>query len=239
MTIAVCLASYNGYEFIRLQIDSILAELGYSDILIISDDGSSDDTVKEVLSISDPRILLFQNSRNLGYVKNFEAAVARVDNAEYIFFSDQDDLWPSGRIKEMIASLRASNKNILFGSFDLIDGERYSKQTNPPLFASSRFTNLYRLFLGLPHFPYYGSTMVITREARSYLFPVPLFGISHDIWAALLGIIKDDIAYLPKVVTHRRLHQGNLTNPARTTYSKIKTRILWLIGLIIFLLRRL
>ncbi len=237
MTIAVCMASYNGGRFIQEQITSILSELGPFDVLLISDDGSTDDTIEKILSIVDSRILIFQNTRNLGYVRNFEAAIARVVDAEYIFFSDQDDVWSPGRLREMVVCLRKSRKNILFGLFDVIGEPSFSDVVRSDQIPNNRFKSLYRLFLGLPQFPYYGSTMVITKVALSYIFPIPLPGISHDIWSALIGNFRGDIAYLPKIVTHRRLHGGNLTNPNRSLYDKIKTRGLWIAGLIIFLWR--
>lgn len=237
MTIAVCMATYNGGKFIQGQITSILSELGSSDALLISDDGSTDDTMEKVLSIEDSRILIFQNARNLGYVRNFETVIARVVDAEYIFFSDQDDIWSPGRLQEMVACLKKSQKNILFGQFDVMGEGSLPNAVTTDQLPDNRLKSLCKLFLGLPQFPYYGSTMAISMVARSYLFPIPIPGISHDIWAALLGNFKGDIAYLPKIVTHRRLHGGNLTNPNRSLYDKIKTRGLWIAGLIIFLWR--
>jgi glycosyltransferase involved in cell wall biosynthesis len=40
--ISVCMATYNGAQFIKEQIDSILCQLSTEDELIISDDGSTD-----------------------------------------------------------------------------------------------------------------------------------------------------------------------------------------------------
>ena len=61
MNISVCLASYNGCPFIREQIASILSQLDQDDELIISDDGSSDDTLKVVNNFSDCRIRFIIN----------------------------------------------------------------------------------------------------------------------------------------------------------------------------------
>ena len=43
--ISVCMASYNGKEYIQEQIETILANLSEEDELIISDDGSTDGTL--------------------------------------------------------------------------------------------------------------------------------------------------------------------------------------------------
>ena len=49
--ISVCMASYNGKEYIQEQIETILANLSEEDELIISDDGSTDGTLDVQQSI--------------------------------------------------------------------------------------------------------------------------------------------------------------------------------------------
>lgn len=237
MNIAVCLASYNGATFIRAQLESILSELGSDDVVFISDDGSTDGTITEIERIGDPRIILFRNPKNLGYIRNFESAASRI-NADYIFFSDQDDLWVPGRVTEMITALCREKKNILFGTFDLIgDVPAPSVVANRIMRADSPLGNLVKLFLGRPQFPYYGSSMVLTAVAKSYVFPIPVSGISHDVWAALLGNLKNDVVHLQSVVTLRRLHGNNLTDPKRSLIAKISTRMRWIAGMAIFFFR--
>ena len=45
MKVSVAMATYNGENYIKPQIDSILSQLGSEDELIISDDHSSDGTI--------------------------------------------------------------------------------------------------------------------------------------------------------------------------------------------------
>jgi glycosyltransferase involved in cell wall biosynthesis len=44
-SVSVCLATFNGEKFIQEQVNSILAQLGDADELIISDNGSTDATL--------------------------------------------------------------------------------------------------------------------------------------------------------------------------------------------------
>ena len=48
--ISVCMATYNGEVYIKQQVESILIQLGDSDELIVSDDGSKDKTLDIVRS---------------------------------------------------------------------------------------------------------------------------------------------------------------------------------------------
>ena len=50
--ISVCIATYNGSQYIRRQLESIIAQLSGEDEIIISDDGSSDTTLEIIRELS-------------------------------------------------------------------------------------------------------------------------------------------------------------------------------------------
>lgn len=54
--ISVCMATYNGEKFLRQQLDSIICQLNQNDEIIISDNGSSDNTKEIIKSYNDSRI---------------------------------------------------------------------------------------------------------------------------------------------------------------------------------------
>ena len=60
------MATYNGASFITEQLDSILCQLNDWDEIIISDDGSSDDTLAIIEAYNDKRIKIF---KHIGGVK--------------------------------------------------------------------------------------------------------------------------------------------------------------------------
>ena len=75
--ISVCMATYNGEKYVRQQVDSILCQLSAEDELIVSDDGSKDDTLAILKSFSDPRVHIFINEGKHGFVGNFSNALSR------------------------------------------------------------------------------------------------------------------------------------------------------------------
>lgn len=83
--ISVCMASYNGAIFIKQQAVSILNQLGLEDELIISDDGSKDNTLEILASLNDSRIKIYHHSAPHGVVSNFENAIKHA-SGDYIFF---------------------------------------------------------------------------------------------------------------------------------------------------------
>lgn len=68
MKVSVCMATYNGAEYINEQIYSILKQLSYQDELIISDDGSTDNTIDIIKNIHDNRINKIINTIKPDYI---------------------------------------------------------------------------------------------------------------------------------------------------------------------------
>ena len=70
------MATYNGSDYIREQLDSILPQLNNDDEIVISDDHSSDDTIERIKALGDPRIKIFYNAlEERGFTSNFENAL--------------------------------------------------------------------------------------------------------------------------------------------------------------------
>ena len=72
--VSVAMATYNGSKYIKRQIESILVNLSPVDEIIVSDDGSTDDTIDIVHSFFDDRIKIIEGPHN-GLVKNFANAI--------------------------------------------------------------------------------------------------------------------------------------------------------------------
>ena len=95
--ISVCIATYNGEKYIKEQLDSILPQLKKLDEIIISDDKSKDKTLKIIKTLNDSRIKIFTNPKK-GLISNFENAITK-SSGDYIFLSDQDDIWHENKIQ--------------------------------------------------------------------------------------------------------------------------------------------
>ena len=112
------MATYNGEEYLKEQIESILIQiliqLNDNDELIISDDGSTDKTYEFISNIKDYRIKFFQNTskekfRHGQFISNFENALKQAIDVFFFFFlflfSNQDDIWLENKIKNMSEAL--------------------------------------------------------------------------------------------------------------------------------------
>jgi glycosyltransferase involved in cell wall biosynthesis len=70
--VSVCITTYNGEKFIEMQLDSIMEQLGRKDEVIISDDGSQDQTLEVLRNKDYPRLRLHCNSKRKGVIRNVE-----------------------------------------------------------------------------------------------------------------------------------------------------------------------
>lgn len=132
MFVDILMCTYNGEDFIELQIQSILDQTHTDFKLIIVDDTSNDRTVEIIkkMILNDKRIELHQNKKNVGYFNNFLNGLDFV-KSDYLFFSDQDDIWAENKVEIQLADLMLEDDNVLMNfsnSYLLYD--KIQRQTN-------------------------------------------------------------------------------------------------------------
>ena len=206
--VSVCLASYRGGRYIREQLESILAQLGPDDELVIVDDASPDDTVEQIRTFHDGRIRLIEAAVNQGYVRSFEQA-ALASKGQYILLADQDDVWVPGRLELMLDALQTSR--VVASNFDVLGG---GPRPNIPRLrgADSRrhAANILGILVG--YRAYYGCGMGFRRDMLSVFTPVPRYvNESHDLWLAICGNLAGSMRHLDEPTLLRRIHDDNAT----------------------------
>lgn len=217
--ISVCMAAYNGSLHIEEQISSILAELGVHDELVIVDDASTDATAKIIAAIEDPRIRLIEAAANAGYVRTFERALGEA-RGEYIFLSDQDDIWIPGRVKLMTDALE--KQQLVVSNCEHIEGPvgRFHEIRLHAKDSRHRIRNMIGIFVG--YRLHWGCAMALRRELLGQILPFPPHMTeSHDQWIALVGNMNRSITYLEENTILHRLHGKNLTPSGMRGLSKI------------------
>ena len=107
-TISVVCPTYNSSSFILRTLESVVTQTYWPFEVIVSDDGSVDDTVKTVREFLKkyPEIQLevvTNPHRGAGAARN---AGIEASSGDYVAFLDSDDSWESSKIAKQIAALR-------------------------------------------------------------------------------------------------------------------------------------
>lgn len=104
-TVSVLLTSFNRDDLIGAAIESVLAQTFTDFELLVVDDGSTDRTIEVVRGyLSDPRVRLVENARNLGQFPNRNHA-AQLARGEFLKYHDSDDLMYPHCLSVMVAAL--------------------------------------------------------------------------------------------------------------------------------------
>jgi len=213
------MAAYNGARHIEEQIQSILTELHADDELVVVNDCSTDNTAEIVRGIGDSRIRLIDASSNAGYVRTFERAL-REARGEFIFLSDQDDIWIPGRVELMISAL--AEKAIVTTNCSHVEGPqgKFHELRLRSAYASRPMRNMIGIVVG--YRLHWGCAMAMRASALKQVLPFPRYMTeSHDQWIAMVGNVNKSIAYLDEDTVLHRLHGENLTPPGVRNIRKI------------------
>lgn len=119
--ITVLMCVYNGEEYLKESVDSILRQTYKEFEFLIIDDCSTDDTLKVLNSYEDPRITLFVNDENIGLTKSLNKGLL-LARGGYIARMDADDISAVNRLQTQL-DIMESNKDItlIYGNTDFID----------------------------------------------------------------------------------------------------------------------
>ncbi len=116
--VSIIMGVYNGGEFLRESVRSVLGQTFKDFELIIVNDASSDgsaEIIKE-LQNTDDRIKLLNNSTNLGLTKTLNIGI-QASRGEYLARLDSGDLCSTDRLEKQVRFLEANRGVGLLGSF--------------------------------------------------------------------------------------------------------------------------
>lgn len=224
--VSVCLASYNGEKYIKEQVDSIMSQLEADDELIISDDGSSDKTISIIQSYNDNRIVLLHNIKH-GVNNNFENAI-RHAKGDYIFWSDQDDVWFPNKVQACIDQLQ--NNDLVVHDCVVVD--KSLNTIYPSYFKQFKSGNGY--IKNIIKCSYIGACIAFRKEILSYVLPIPSkWPVYIDGWLASLTELNGRICFYGAPLIYFRRHDNNTSASAGKSgfslYKRLYQRYFWLI----------
>jgi glycosyltransferase involved in cell wall biosynthesis len=231
----VALCTYNGARYLREQLESIAAQTRRPDLVLACDDGSKDGTVEqlEAWAAQVPfEVRIVRNPANLGYLRNFEQAIAKCD-ADLIVLSDQDDEWHPEKLQRMEAFFLA-NADVggVFSDAEIVDEQlaTYGYGLMDALHATFqereavRQDNLFPVLLRRNLVA--GATLAFRRSWSEIVLPIPGAAV-HDEWIALIIAAFGGLRFIPERLIKYRQHSTNQIGARRLTV-KDRLRLLLL-----------
>ena len=130
-TVSVIVASYNHAPFVGETIKSVLDQSFQDFEIVVTDDGSKDETVDVVRRFSDPRIKLDVFKKNRGAYVAHNSAIAR-SQGEFVAILNSDDYFLPGKLEKQVSFLGQNPKIAALFCLPSIIDERGNKlnQTN-------------------------------------------------------------------------------------------------------------
>ena len=215
--VSVVLGTFNGSMHIEEQLRSIIDQTVPPVEIIVSDDGSTDDTVAVVESIAATTpipVHILRNEVRLGFADNFLRAAA-ASTAALIAFSDQDDRWSPTKLERSAVALAQYDAVYCSHAVELMDEfgtdlGRRAQNLETDVVVEPRTAD--------PWAAKYGFTVMIDRRL---LEAVPTtdrgpdtYGerpvLSHDRWAYALAWSLGRAVLLAEPLARYRQHSGQL-----------------------------
>jgi glycosyltransferase involved in cell wall biosynthesis len=224
--ISVCITTFNGELYILEQLKSILIQLNENDEIILSDDSSIDETINLVKSLNDNRIkIFFNNFRH--HTPNFEFSLTKA-TGDFIFLSDQDDVWLPNKINIMLSYLK--NYNLVVSDCFVVN-EKLEIISNTIRFSN----NPNGFFNNLRHNNFLGCCMAFDKKILKNALPFPRGILSHESWlGAVAGAFGTTKFIKDKLILYRRHNYNNsntLNGSNLSFFNKLKYRFFILLNI--------
>ena len=211
--IDILMAVYNGEKYLIEQLDSILNQTYQEFNLIISDDCSTDCSMKILSEYQkkDGRIVIIKQEKNLGYVKNFEFLLTKVTN-EFFMLSDQDDVWNSDKVEISLKKIKEEELMLVHTDLEVVDKDL--KNINNSMIRlinmhtkATKYNDYRSVFLDNC---ITGCTIIANSEVINKCLPIPEKPMVHDWWVGLIASSIGKIGFIDKPTIKYRQHGNNL-----------------------------
>ncbi len=225
---------YNGAEFLRESVESILSQTYTNFEFVIVNDGSTDQTSKILSEYEDRRILCIDNGKNLGLAKSLNIGI-RHANGKYIIRMDSDDVALKERI-DVLVDFMEKNPTIDFAGSQAFYLEKYNKTKN--VFKVPLTSNKIKSKV-LTNPPFIHPSVIIRKESirsiENLYDPRFLNAQDYDLWERLIFENRLKPANIKLPLLYYRVHELSISNSVNSKQryfaTKVRRRILKRFGI--------
>lgn len=227
--VTVLLATYNGAAYIRQQVDSILGQ-SFSDFrLILSDDGSTDNTpelLEQYAREYPDKIVHYRSGQRFGCAQDhFMHLLQQFRSTPYIMFCDQDDVWHPDKIAKTLQKMKQISKAdlpaMVHTDLRVVDGALNQMDASFIHFSKLRGDRLALRQL-LVQNVVTGCTMMVNQTLADLAcnhMPKERI-LMHDWWLAMIASAMGCAGYLDEATIDYRQHGNNVVGAKNTRSVK-------------------
>jgi glycosyltransferase involved in cell wall biosynthesis len=216
--VSVALATCDGERWIGEQLESILAQLGPGDEVVVADASSSDGTLRIVEGFGDPRVRILRDLPRGNIPATFERALGECQG-DVLFLSDQDDVWLGGKVEQCLAALERPGACMVLHDARVVDDS--GRILAESFLAHRRFKPGFLPNLWRPG--YLGCALAFRRELLAHALPFPRQLPMHDWWLGLLAERHRglEVVRIP-LILHRRHGSNANFEPGNSPYGPVR-----------------
>ncbi len=228
-TVSVLIKSYQHARYVRKTIESVLDQSFQDFEIVVTDDGSTDDTLAIVRSFADPRIRVEALPVNHGISTAMNATIARA-RGRYVAILNSDDWALPGRLRKQVAFLDANpDVSLVFGLPRAVDEEGLPTAAFNDFRVPLTFPDFTRR-AWLRQFFFHGNclcapTAMIRREAYTAAgtYDPRLTNVQDlDMWIRML-MAGHRIHVLPEPLTAFRIRDDNANASAPSLETRLRS----------------
>ncbi len=202
--ISIITPCYNSARFLAETISSVQAQTFGDWEWLITDDGSTDNSVEILHAIQDPRIQVSLNTKNMGAGGARNVSLEKA-NGRYITFLDADDYWEPGFLQEMMQFMKQENAELAYCSYARCNESLHPVLADFVADTDVTFQNLLKTCrLSLL------SSMYDSQRIGKMYFPLGSKREDHVMWLELLKKVPLGRA-LPKTLARYRMHEQSVS----------------------------
>ena len=216
-SVSVALATYNGGDYLAAQLASLACQSYLPGELVVSDDGSTDDTlalVEQFEKVAPFPVRVLPPHGRLGFSDNF-LHTAEHCHGDYIAFCDQDDEWLPTKLERQVERLRRDHSLLALHTLMVADadlrptGSIWKQDIAGDAVMEPLELNPYRTG--------WGNSMVfdrrlidlIDRANRPRQPQESRLPLSHDTWIFTLACALGRVSYMAEPLLLYRQHGAN------------------------------
>ncbi len=216
--ITVLLAAWNGENYLREQMESLLGQTNQEFTILISDDCSTDRTpeiISEYENRFPDRVKSLENLNPSGSARNNFFRLLKAASDEYLMFCDQDDIWLPDKVEVTFKEMKKM-ENVWGMDMPILVHTDLSVADQAGTVLYPSMTRYQKIGVYDNRTSHYlvennitGNTMMINRSLKNLMVQIPETCVMHDWWLGLMASCFGKIFYIDRPLVLYRQHGSN------------------------------